>query len=73
MHIVSLALGGCIKGPPVSYGITEDTGGHITYILGEMAALKRHPRVSKAEIVTRLFENSPVSYTHLTLPTIYSV
>ena len=57
MHIVSLALGGCIKGPPVQYGITEDTGGHITYILGEMAALARHPSVECAEIVTRLFDD----------------
>ena len=58
MHIISLALGGCIKGPPVEYGLTEDTGGHITYILGEMAALARHPRVSKSEIVTRLFDDA---------------
>ena len=57
MHILSLALGGCIKGTPVEYGITEDTGGHITYILGEMAALARHPQVGKAEIVTRLFDD----------------
>ncbi len=56
MHIMSLALGGCIKGPPVNYGLTEDTGGHIAYILGEMAALARHPKVESAEIVTRLFE-----------------
>ena len=57
MHIMSLALGGCIKGPPVDYGLTEDTGGHIAYILGEMAALARHPTVESAEIVTRLFED----------------
>lgn len=56
MHIVSLALGGCIKAPPVDYGLTEDTGGHIAYILGEMSALARHPRVTKAEIITRRFD-----------------
>ena len=58
MHIISLALGGCIKGAPVPYGITEDTGGHIMYILGEMAALKRHSQVTTAEIVTRMFDES---------------
>lgn len=56
MHIISLALGGCLKGEPVRYGVTEDTGGHITYILGEMAALARCREVSCAEIVTRLFD-----------------
>lgn len=57
LHIISLALGGCIKAPPVRYGLTEDTGGHIAYILGEMAALAAHPKVEKAEIVTRLFDD----------------
>lgn len=57
MQILSLALGGCIKGPPVPYGLTEDTGGHITYILGEMSALANHRSVEKAEIVTRLFDD----------------
>ena len=40
------------------YGITEDTGGHITYVLGEMEALARRPEVTKAEIVTRLFDET---------------
>ena len=57
MHIVSIALGGCLKAEPVRYGITEDTGGHITYVLGEMHALAQHPAVSEAEIVTRLFSD----------------
>lgn len=56
MHIVSIALGGCLKAEPVRYGITEDTGGHISYILGEMQALAERPDVSQAEIVTRLFD-----------------
>ncbi|MCP9223714.1 HAD-IIB family hydrolase [Erythrobacter sp. LQ02-29] len=56
MHIVSLALGGCLKGEPVRYGITEDTGGHIAYILGEMSALARRADVDLAEIVTRRFD-----------------
>ena len=58
MHIVSLALGGCLKAEPVRYGLTEDTGGHITYILGEMEALSQREDVCFAEIVTRRF-NSP--------------
>ena len=56
MHIISLALGGCLKGEPVRYGITEDTGGHIGYVLGEMSALAQSDAVSQAEIVTRLFD-----------------
>ena len=57
LHIVSLALGGCLKGEPVRYGITEDTGGHITYILGEMEALARRGDVEMAEIITRRFDD----------------
>ncbi len=53
---MAIALGGCLKAQP-SYGITEDTGGHITYILGAMEALARSNDVSKAEIVTRLIDD----------------
>lgn len=56
MHIVSLALGGCLKAEPVRYGITEDTGGHITYVLGEMEALARRSDICFAEIITRRFD-----------------
>ena len=64
MHIVSLALGGCLKGEPVRYGITEDTGGHITYVLGEMEALSRRADVSLAEIVTRRFDEPRLGTEH---------
>ena len=64
MHIVSLALGGCLKGEPVRYGITEDTGGHITYILGEMRALAKRDDVRCAEIVTRLFDAPELGREH---------
>ena len=64
LHIVSLALGGCLKGDPVRYGITEDTGGHITYILGEMRALAKRDDVSCAEIVTRLFDAPELGTEH---------
>ena len=64
MHIVSLALGGCLKGEPVRYGITEDTGGHITYILGEMRALAQREDVSCAEIITRRFDAPDLGCEH---------
>lgn len=64
MHIVSLALGGCLKAEPVRYGITEDTGGHITYILGEMEALAKRRDVSLAEIVTRRFDDLVLGEAH---------
>lgn len=64
MHIVSLALGGCLKAEPVRYGITEDTGGHITYILGEMDALARRDDVTLAEIVTRRFDDPRLGASH---------
>ncbi|WP_379923620.1 HAD-IIB family hydrolase [Erythrobacter sp. R86502] len=56
MKILSIALGGCICARP-QYGITQDTGGHIAYVLGEMAALARRSDVASAEIVTRLFDD----------------
>ena len=56
MHILSLALGGCITGRP-AYGLTEDTGGHITYILGAAEALARRGDVDRVEIVTRRFDD----------------
>ena len=64
MHIVSLALGGCLKAEPVRYGLTEDTGGHITYILGEMEALSRREDVSFAEIITRRFDAPRLGIVH---------
>jgi len=54
---MSIALGGCIKGPPVQFGITEDTGGHITYALGAGMALAARPDVDRVELVTRLFDD----------------
>lgn len=64
MHIVSLALGGCLKAEPVRYGITEDTGGHITYVLGEMEALARRSDVRFAEIITRRFDEPELGSAH---------
>ena len=64
LHILSLALGGCLRPEPVKYGITEDTGGHITYILGEMTALSKRDDVSLAEIVTRRFDEPTLGRVH---------
>lgn len=63
MRILAIAMGGCLKGEP-SYGITEDTGGHITYVLGAMRALAMHPQVTDAEIVTRLFDAPELGEMH---------
>ena len=63
MHILAIALGGCVRGEP-RYGITEDTGGHITYVLGAMRALSQRDDVSRAEIVTRLFDDAELGGVH---------
>ena len=55
MFIIHLALGGCLKAPPVDYGITADTGGHIAYVLDAAAAQSRMNGVDHVTIVTRLF------------------
>lgn len=57
MRVLTLALGGCLKAPPVAYGLTEDTGGHIAYVLGAARALADTPGISDVEIVTRLFDD----------------
>ncbi|RJE79056.1 HAD-IIB family hydrolase [Paracoccus sp. JM45] len=55
MRILHIALGGCLKAPPVEYGITEDTGGHIAYVLGAAMAQACQPAVQSVQIVTRGF------------------
>ncbi len=56
MHIVHLALGGCLAAPPVRYGITADTGGHLAYLLGAALAQARRPGVARIDLVTRAFD-----------------
>ena len=56
MRVMAVALGGCLTARP-AYGITEDTGGHITYILGAMRALAAREDIIHAEIVTRLIDD----------------
>lgn len=55
MHVMHIALGGCMCAPPVPYGLTGDTGGHIAYILGAAQAQILRPEVARVDIVTRAF------------------
>ena len=55
MHIVHVALGGLLKAPPVAYGLTEDTGGHIAYVLAAAAAQAARPG-TRVEVITRRIE-----------------
>jgi len=57
LFILSIVLGGCLKGPPIEFGLTEDTGGHITYALGAAQALAERDDVDRVEIVTRLIDD----------------
>ena len=63
MRIMHVALGGCLKAPPVAYGITEDTGGHIAYVLGAAQAQAQLPGVT-VEIVTRRFDAPELGAAH---------
>ena len=56
MRIMHISLGGCLSAPPVKYGMTEDTGGHIAYVLGAAMAQAKLPEVEEVTIVTRLFD-----------------
>ena len=60
MRIVHLALGGCLRAPPVSYGLTADTGGHIAYVLAAAEAQGRLEEANDVTIVTRLFQDARV-------------
>ncbi|MDT0683765.1 HAD-IIB family hydrolase [Roseicyclus sp. F158] len=52
MHI---ALGGCLKAPPVEYGRTADTGGHIAYVLGAALAGAARPG-GRSTVITRAID-----------------
>ena len=62
MRILHVALGGLLKAPPIPYGLTEDTGGHIGYVLGAARAQAALPGVH-VEIVTRRFQ-TPLGPAH---------
>lgn len=58
MNIFHLALGGCLTAPPIEYGLTEDTGGHIAYVLGAATAQAAREDVTSVTILTRAFHDS---------------
>lgn len=64
MFILHLALGGCLKAPPVDYGITVDTGGHIAYILDAARAQARQDDATQVSIVTRAFADARLDPCH---------
>ena len=53
-----MALGGCLKPPPVDYGVTADTGGHIAYVLDAARAQALRDDVDAVTVVTRLFDDA---------------
>ena len=55
MHIAHLALGGCLTAPPIQLGLTEDTGGHLTYLLGAALAQARQAHRHRIDLYTRRF------------------
>jgi len=64
VHIVHIALGGCLRAPPVRYGITPDTGGHIAYVLNAALSQALLPETSHVTIVTRRFRNEYLGLIH---------
>lgn len=64
MHICHIALGGCLTAPNVNYGVTEDTGGHIAYILGAARAQAARSDVDGVQIVTRAFDDPALGAVH---------
>lgn len=64
MYVMHIALGGCITQPPIRYGLTRDTGGHIAYILGAATAQSCLPEVTRVDILTRLFDDPALGPDH---------
>jgi len=64
--IYHLALGGCLKVPPIDYGITADTGGHIAYVLEAASAQAARDDVDAVRIVTRRFDDADLGADYAT-------
>jgi len=64
MHIMHVALGGCLRPPPVRYGITQDTGGHIAYLLGAAHAQVASSPGTRVTLVTRAFDDPALGPDH---------
>lgn len=50
--------------PPVRYGITADTGGHIAYVLEAACAQAGLSQVASVSVVTRLFDDKRLGADH---------
>lgn len=61
MHI---ALGGCLRAPPVRYGATTDTGGHIAYVLAAAKAQSAYDAIAEITLVTRRFDDPRLGTIH---------
>ncbi|MBW6522738.1 HAD-IIB family hydrolase [Sphingomonas sp. RHCKR47] len=64
MFILHLALGGCLKAPPIDFGITADSGGHLAYVLAAATMQATLPSTDQVVIVTRLFAEPHLSDEH---------
>ena len=59
-----LALGGCLRAPPVRFGVTADTGGHIAYVLDAACHQALRSDVEQVMIVTRAFTDPRLDPVH---------
>ena len=64
MFILHLALGGCLKAPPIDFGITADSGGHLAYVVDAALAQAALSSVTQVSIVTRLFRDPALPVDH---------
>ena len=64
MFVMQIALGGCLKAPPIHYGLTDDTGGHIAYVLAATHALEARDDIDYVEVVTRRFDRPDLGAAH---------
>ncbi|WP_299794375.1 glycosyltransferase [uncultured Marivita sp.] len=64
LRIMHVALGGSLHGGPIDYGVTEDTGGHIAYVMGAARAQADRADVSHVDIVTRAFDDPALGDIH---------
>lgn len=59
-----MALGGCLKAPPLDFGITADSGGHLAYVMEAAKAQAESSPASHVTIVTRKFAEAHLPANH---------
>ncbi len=59
-----MALGGCLKAPPLDFGITADSGGHLAYVMEAAKAQAGSSPASHVIIVTRKFTEAHLPANH---------